>query len=181
MDSTTAKTQRTQIDDTDIYVKVSPEPFEPSLELARVKRAGVTGALVSFIGLVRDFNSGDAEVLNTFETCSKKVGKKVEGLYLEHYPGMTERVLEKIAACATKRWPLQAVSIVHRVGLLTVADDIVLVVVASSHRSDAFDAVMYIMDYLKTQAPFWKKSLTSEGENWVKAQDSDVEAQKRWL
>lgn len=122
------------------------------------------GALVSFVGLVRDQN----------------LGSGVAALELEHYPGMTEKALQAIADEATQRWSLRAISIVHRIGKLQPTDRIVLVVTASSHRHSAFEANAFIMDYLKTRAPFWKKEWTPEGARWVDARESDHSAAARW-
>lgn len=122
------------------------------------------GAVVSFTGLVRDFN----------ET------PDVTSLFLEHYPGMTEAALEAIVAEAASRWPLDGVRLIHRVGRLTPGDPIVLVVVASAHRRSAFEACDFIMDYLKTRAPFWKKEHASDGHYWVGERDSDLSDARRW-
>ena len=122
------------------------------------------GAIVSFTGLVRDFNE-KPDVLS---------------LTLEHYPGMTEKALFNIAESACQRWSIQALTIVHRVGCLVPADPIVLVMVASAHRQDAFDACAFVMDYLKTEAPFWKKENTQHGDYWVSARASDQQARTRW-
>ncbi len=122
------------------------------------------GAVVSFVGLMRDMNKGEP----------------VEGMLLEHYPGMTERALEQIVAEAEERWPLQGVRVVHRVGELRPLDPIVLVAVAAAHRGEAFQACEFIIDYLKTRAPFWKKERTAAGERWVEARTSDAEAERRW-
>lgn len=122
------------------------------------------GAVVTFSGLVRDFNE-QPDVL---------------ALTLEHYPGMTEQALEQIAAEAAERWPLQAVQIIHRVGRLTPGDPIVLVAVASAHRQAAFDGCNFVMDFLKTRAPFWKKENTRHGDYWVSARNSDDAAARRW-
>jgi len=122
------------------------------------------GAVVTFSGLVRDFNE-QPDVL---------------ALTLEHYPGMTEQALEQIAAEAAERWPLQAVHVIHRVGRLTPGDPIVLVAVASAHRQAAFDGCSFVMDFLKTRAPFWKKENTRHGDYWVSARRSDDAAARRW-
>jgi len=129
----------------------------------RGNRADV-GALVNFIGLVRDINNGDA----------------IQTLTLEHYPGMTERALEKIASEAQARWDIQDSLIIHRVGTLKPQDQIVLVAVISAHRGEAFKACEFMMDFLKTEAPFWKKEATSKGERWVDTKISDGDAQARW-
>lgn len=122
------------------------------------------GAVVTFSGLVRDFNEQP----------------DVMALTLEHYPGMTEQALEEIAKEAAARWPLQAVHVTHRVGRLTPGDPIVLVAVASAHRQAAFDGCNFVMDYLKTRAPFWKKENTRHGDYWVSARASDDVAAQRW-
>lgn len=122
------------------------------------------GAIVTFTGLVRDLNLGDG----------------VCGLFLEHYPGMTEKSLQAIADEACQRWDLQRVQIIHRVGQLLPADQIVYVGVSSAHRGDAFAACEFIMDYLKTRAPFWKRESTAQGDRWVEARQSDQDAAARW-
>ena len=147
-------------------VRVQREDFEVGAEVRRLT-AGRTdiGAVVTFTGVVRADNDGSG----------------VTGMTLEHYPGMTEQELTRVEAEASKRWPLQASLIVHRVGALKPGDNIVLVVTASAHRQAAFEAAAFLMDYLKTRAPFWKKELTPEGEQrWVEARDSDEAAAKRW-
>jgi molybdopterin synthase catalytic subunit len=122
------------------------------------------GALVSFTGYVRDFNQGHT----------------IEQLYLEHFPGMTEKALHGIAEEARQRWPLHRIFIQHRVGSLKLGEPIVMVAVASAHREDAFLACTFIMDYLKTRAPFWKKEASSQGDRWVAGSSKDQEAAKRW-
>ncbi len=122
------------------------------------------GAVVAFIGMVRDLNLAD----------------DVVALELEHYPGMTEKSLTKIAQQAEKRWSLQAARIVHRVGKMYPGDQIVLVLTASAHRGDAYEANTFMMDYLKTEAPFWKKEWTPEGPRWIEARESDDSAVARW-
>jgi molybdopterin synthase catalytic subunit len=146
-------------------VRVQTDDFDVSAELAglRAGRAQV-GAVVCFVGTVRDINAG--------------VG--VATMTLEHYPGMTERALEAIVASARARWTLDDVLVVHRVGELRPLDQIVLVAVTSAHRGDAFAACEFVMDWLKTQAPFWKKELTPEGARWVDARESDDAAAARW-
>jgi molybdopterin synthase catalytic subunit len=122
------------------------------------------GALVSFVGQVRDMNDGDS--INT--------------LTLEHYPEMTQKALEAIEAEAKTRWDIIDALIIHRVGTLKPQDQIVLVAVTSAHRGEAFKACEFIMDYLKTSAPFWKKETTNQGERWVEAKISDDAAKARW-
>jgi molybdopterin synthase catalytic subunit len=122
------------------------------------------GAVATFVGLVRDINEGDG----------------VRTLTLEHYPGMTEQSLRDIAREACTRWPLDDVTVIHRVGELHPGDPIVLVAVASGHRGEAFAACEFIMDYLKTQAPFWKKETTPDGARWVEARESDSASAERW-
>ncbi|WP_333989562.1 molybdopterin synthase catalytic subunit MoaE [Pseudomonas sp. S3(2024)] len=122
------------------------------------------GAVVNFIGYVRDLN----------------IGQSVNELFLEHYPGMTEKALERIAAEARQRWPLLGVEIVHRVGALAVSEPIVFVGVSSKHRHMAFEACAFIMDVLKIRAPFWKRESTAQGSHWVEARESDQNAALRW-
>jgi molybdopterin synthase catalytic subunit len=147
-------------------VRVQREDFDIGAEVAHLT-AGRTdiGAIVTFTGTVRAENDGTG----------------VAGMTLEHYPGMTEAELARVEAEAGKRWPLQASLIVHRVGTLKPGDNIVLVVTASAHRQAAFAAAEFLMDYLKTRAPFWKKEQTGDGqERWVDARDSDEAAAGRW-
>jgi molybdopterin synthase catalytic subunit len=146
-------------------VRVQTEDFDVAIELASMRKASADiGAVVSFIGQVRDINDGDV----------------VSTLTLEHYPGMTERALEQIEQEAKSRWDINGSLIIHRVGTLQPLDQIVLVAVTSAHRGEAFKACEFIMDYLKTQAPFWKKEATPDGERWIAAKVSDDEAQSRW-
>jgi len=146
-------------------VQVQTADFDVAAELAAMRTASADiGAVVSFIGQVRDINDGDA----------------VSTLTLEHYPGMTERALEQIEQEAKSRWNISGSLIIHRVGMLQPLEQIVLVAVASAHRGEAFKACEFIMDYLKTQAPFWKKESTPDGERWVEAKISDDEAKSRW-
>ncbi len=144
-------------------VRVQREDFEPGTEIARLQREDA-GAIVSFVGVVR----GESQ------------GEKLVSMTLEHFPGMTERELERIAKEARSRWSLQGVSIVHRVGELNPGERIVLVVTAAAHRRAAFEAAEFLMDYLKTRAPFWKRELRASGEHWVEARGSDNEAAARW-
>ncbi len=144
-------------------VRVQVADFDPGQEIAALQGRN-TGAVVSFVGIAREFSDGE----------------RVERMTLEHYPGMTERSLEQIAAQALARWDLQAVSIIHRVGELLPGDRIVFVAVASAHRDAAFDACRFLIDYLKTEAPFWKKESGSGGSRWVEARHSDALARARW-
>jgi molybdopterin synthase catalytic subunit len=146
-------------------VRVQTEDFDVGAEIATLRRGNpAVGAIASFIGLVRDVNEGD----------------RVSEMTLEHYPGMTERALESIVAQAKSRWDILDVLVVHRVGRLRPLDQIVLVAVAGAHRGEAFAACEFVMDYLKTQAPFWKKEQTPEGPRWVEARAADDEAAERW-
>ena len=144
-------------------IRVQTEDFDIGAEIAGLK-AGRTdiGAIVSFTGTVRDADG------------------TVREMTLEHYPGMTETELEKIEAEAHTRWKLQASLIVHRVGALKPGDNIVLVITASAHRDAAFDAAKFLMDYLKTSAPFWKRESGPSGSRWVEAKTSDDDAATRW-
>ena len=146
-------------------VRVQTEDFDLGAELGKLRRANASiGALVSFVGQVRDINDGDA--INT--------------LTLEHYPEMTQKSLEAIENEAKTRWQLIDTLIIHRFGTLKPQDQIVLVAITCSHRGDAFKACEFIMDYLKTSAPFWKKEATNQGERWVEAKLSDDQAKARW-
>ncbi|MFC0711439.1 molybdopterin synthase catalytic subunit MoaE [Azorhizophilus paspali] len=146
-------------------IRVHVGTFEPGRELDALHAANAgVGAVVGFVGYVRDFNEG----------------REVGGMFLEHYPGMTEKALAKIADEAARRWPLLRVEVLHRIGRLEPGEPIVFVGTASAHRQAAFDACEFIMDYLKTRAPFWKKEDTGEGPRWVEGRDSDQEAARRW-
>jgi len=148
-----------------MLVKIQTEDFDVNSELKKLRgnRQDI-GAIVNFIGLVRDLNDGDA----------------VSTLTLEHYPGMTEKALEKIALEAKKRWNVMEILVIHRIGTLKPTEQIVLVAVAGAHRGEAFKACEFMMDYLKTSAPFWKKEQTPTGERWVEAKETDDAARKRW-
>ncbi|HEX9180694.1 MAG TPA: molybdopterin synthase catalytic subunit MoaE [Burkholderiales bacterium] len=146
-------------------VRVQTEDFDAGAEMLRLRRDDArVGAVASFIGLVRDLNDGEA----------------VSEMTLEHYPGMTERALEDIVSQARARWDILDAVVVHRVGPLRPTDQIVLVAVSSAHRGEAFAACEFIMDYLKTRAPFWKKEQTPAGARWVDARESDDRAAGRW-
>ena len=146
-------------------VRVQQADFDLGAELTALRAADPrVGAVASFLGLVRDFNDGD----------------RVSGMTLEHYPGMTEKALEAIVAEAKGRWDIYDALVIHRVGLLAPCDQIVLVAVSSAHRGEAFAACEFIMDYLKTRAPFWKKEATAEGGRWVDARETDDRAAERW-
>jgi len=149
------------------FVKVQEQDFDLSQEVAKLREGHKDiGAVVSFVGTVRDINEGD----------------EVSVLELEHYPGMTEKALEKIRLEAHERWKLESSVIIHRVGKMYPTDQIVLVAVSSRHRENAFYAAHFIMDYLKTNAPFWKKETLPDGtERWVDARISDQDAEKRWV
>ncbi|MFN3544955.1 MAG: molybdopterin synthase catalytic subunit MoaE [Thiobacillus sp.] len=146
-------------------ILVQAEPFDLGAEVDAM-RAGRTdiGAIASFVGLARDMNEGSG----------------VAAMTLEHYPGMTEKALSKLVDDANARWPLLDVTVIHRIGRLLPGDPIVLVAVASAHRGEAFAACEFIMDFLKTQAPFWKKEETADGARWVEARASDDAAAARW-
>jgi len=146
-------------------VRVQREAFEADFEVKRLTagRSDI-GAIVTFTGVMRRSNEGS----------------DVTTMTLEHYPGMTESELERVEELARRRWPLQASLIVHRVGTFQPGDGLVLVVTASAHRQAAFAAAEFLMDYLKTQAPFWKKELGPHGERWVEARATDEAAAQRW-
>ena len=150
-------------------ISVQLEDFDAGREMAAVRAGNPhVGAVASFIGVVRDVNEGAAGMT------------AVATMTLEHYPGMTEKALQKIVDEAKGRWEVLDCTVIHRVGRLEPADQIVFVAVASGHRGDAFAACEFIMDYLKTQAPFWKKEETQDGARWVEAKDSDDAAAGRW-
>ena len=146
-------------------VRIQTEDFDLSVELKKLRAGDArVGAVAAFVGTVRDRNDGS----------------EVAAMTLEHYPGMTEKSLEEIIEKAKARWDIYDVLIIHRVGPLQIEDQIVLTAVTSAHRGEAFAACEYVMDYLKTQAPFWKKEDTPEGARWVDARLSDDEALKKW-
>jgi molybdopterin synthase catalytic subunit len=146
-------------------IRVQREDFDPGAELARLTKGRHNiGGAVTFIGLVRDIAGGE----------------KIGAMTLEHYPGMTEKQLGEIEAEANRRWPLAASLIVHRYGRLEPGDRIVLVATASPHRDAAFDACRFLIDWLKTQAPFWKLEEGEAGARWVEAKASDDAAAARW-
>jgi molybdopterin synthase catalytic subunit len=150
-------------------VTIQTEDFDLSTEVAALRaRDPAVGAVAAFVGTVRDRNQGAADA------------GQVAAMELEHYPGMTERSIEAMIDAALARFDIRAARVIHRVGPLRPLDQIVLVVVTSAHRGQAFQACEFLMDYLKTQAPFWKKETTPEGARWVDARVSDDDALRRW-
>jgi molybdopterin synthase catalytic subunit len=148
-----------------VSVRVQFDDFDAGVEMVAMRRDNPKiGAIASFVGIVRDLNDG----------------ADVAEMTLEHYPGMTEKALEKIVEEATARWDIYDALVVHRVGTLKPTDQIVLVIVASAHRGEAFQACEFLMDYLKTRAPFWKKEQTPDGGRWVDARTADDAAADRW-
>jgi molybdopterin synthase catalytic subunit len=146
-------------------VSVQEADFDVGAETAALTAGDArAGAVASFVGLVRDVNDGSG----------------VSEMTLEHYPGMTEKALEAIVAEAKARWDIYAVRVIHRVGRLLPCDRIVFVAVSSAHRGEAFAACEFIMDYLKTKAPFWKREVTPDGARWVDARETDDSAAARW-
>ncbi len=145
-------------------IRVGTETFSIGDEYHWLSQCDDDGAVVTFTGKVRNHNLGDS----------------VSVLTLEHYPGMTEKAMVEIIDEARRRWPLQRVSVIHRVGPLYPGDEIVFVGVTSAHRSMAFDAAEFMMDHLKTKVPFWKREATMDGERWVESRDSDHQAVRRW-
>ena len=149
-------------------VRVQDAPFDVGAETAALTAGRKdVGAVASFVGIAREDNPDEGQA-------------PVIAMTLEHYPGMTERQLEAVEAEARKRWPLKDVLIVHRYGRFEPGDGIVLVITLSSHRQAAFEACQFLMDWLKTKAPFWKREETAEGERWVAARKSDDAAADRW-
>jgi molybdopterin synthase catalytic subunit len=148
-----------------VPVRIQSEDFDAGREIAALRRGNPgIGAIASFIGVVRDVNGSE----------------RIAEMTLEHYPGMTEKSIAGIVDQAKSRWSIFDALVVHRIGLLKPLDQIVLVGVTGAHRGDAFAACEFIMDYLKTRAPFWKKEQTVEGERWVEARASDDTAAERW-
>jgi len=146
-------------------IRIQEKDFDVSAEIGALRKGDPrVGAVVTFLGTVRDMNDGS----------------QVKGMTLEHYPGMTEKALQEILDQASTRWDLYKTLVIHRVGPLLPEDQIVLVVVTSAHRGEAFAACEFIMDYLKTAAPFWKKEDTPEGARWVDARVTDNAAMERW-
>jgi molybdopterin synthase catalytic subunit len=146
-------------------IRVQEAPFDPGAELASLKTgSAAAGATVIFVGTVREASEG----------------RSIEAMTLEHYPAMTERALAEIEAEARRRWPLDEVLIVHRHGRLEPGEDIVLVITRAAHRQEAFEACAFLMDWLKTRAPFWKLEADATGERWVDARGSDEKAARRW-
>lgn len=147
------------------YINVQEADFSIQYEYEMMRKENTKdGAIVFFTGLVRDVNQGN----------------NVTGLYLEHYPSMTQSALANIVSLAKSRWPISRVRLIHRVGKLDLADQIVFVAVSSQHRESAFEACAFIMDYLKNQAPFWKKETTHQGDSWVSAAEKDKLAFNKW-
>jgi molybdopterin synthase catalytic subunit len=148
-----------------VTVKIQAADFDVSAEIAALRRGNPKiGAIASFVGVVRDVNEGNA----------------VAEMSLEHYPGMTEKAIEEIIGQARGRWNIYDALVIHRVGRLKPTDQIVLVVVTSAHRGEAFASCEFIMDYLKTRAPFWKKEQAGGGARWVEAREADDIAAERW-
>jgi len=146
-------------------ISIQHEDFNVGAEYKALTENDTTaGAVVTFVGRVRDMN----------------LSRHVTGLHLEHYPGMTEKSLQSIVDEAKTRWNILRYKIIHRIGDLQLGDNIVFVGVTSAHREDAFNAVEFLMDYLKTRAPFWKKELTTQGNIWIESQEKDAQAAKRW-
>ena len=146
-------------------IRIQQEPFDTGAELAKLKAGNANiGGTVVFVGSVRDQSDGH----------------RISAMTLEHYPGMTEKALQEIDAEAGRRWPLDASLIVHRHGRLHPGEDIVLVITASAHREAAFAACHFLIDWLKTKAPFWKLEENAQGAEWVAAKESDDTAARRW-
>jgi len=149
----------------EVPVRIQREDFDAGGEIARLRAGDARiGAVASFIGVARDRNDGSP----------------VAAMTLEHYPGMTEKSIGAIVEQAKSRWAVFEILVIHRIGELKPLDQIVLVAATGSHRGDAFAACEFVMDYLKTEAPFWKKEATPQGERWVDARESDAAARSRW-
>ncbi|MBI4938955.1 MAG: molybdenum cofactor biosynthesis protein MoaE [Nitrosomonadales bacterium] len=147
-------------------ISIQEGDFDVAAEMAALRRSSAkTGALVSFVGLVRDFSNEG----------------RIDNIFLEHYPGMTEKALGKIISEATARWSLLGVRVIHRIGPLLPNDQIVLVATAAAHRREAFSSCEFIIDYLKTAAPFWKREQTDIGGRWLETRDSDIQRMEHWI
>jgi len=147
-------------------ISIQNEDFDICVELSALRSASNNvGAIVSFVGLVRDLSYDE----------------NIQNIHVEHYPGMSEKALNKIILEAKSRWELLAIRVIHRVGTLTPNDQIVMVAVASTHRGNAFSSCEFIIDYLKTDAPFWKKEVKTQGGEWVVTKESDIERMQRWM
>ncbi|MBC6438462.1 MAG: molybdenum cofactor biosynthesis protein MoaE [Rhodobacteraceae bacterium] len=145
-------------------IRVQAAPFDPGAELTAFSRtAKGAGAIISFTGITRDLP-----------------GASLRHMLVEHYPGMTEKTLNRIATLALKRWSLKRVLILHRYGRMAPGDPIMMVATAAKHRAEAFQAAGFLMDYMKSRAPFWKKEVSEAGETWVKAREEDETALNRW-
>ncbi|MDE3987217.1 molybdopterin synthase catalytic subunit MoaE [Glaesserella parasuis] len=145
-------------------IQVQQDPFDQNAIYKWLSEQHSVGATTLFVGKVREMNLGDS----------------VSGLYLEHYPAMTEKALREIVDEAKSRWELQRVAVIHRIGQLYTGDEIVLVGVSSAHRGNAYHANEFIMDYLKTKAPFWKRETTDHGDRWIEGRESDQESADKW-
>lgn len=159
-------------------ISIQTEDFSLDEEYRKLRElAGDAGAIVTFTGLVREIYDSSKE-----QQGKQKLDRedKINFLYLEHYPGMTEKSLQQISDQATEKWPLLACRIIHRVGKLTAREQIVFVGTASAHRQDAFDSAQFMMDYLKSNAPFWKKQSSESGSAWIESRQSDTDALNRW-
>ncbi|MFZ7229839.1 molybdopterin synthase catalytic subunit MoaE [Avibacterium avium] len=148
----------------EIQIAVQTDNFDQNAVYRWVSAPNSVGAAIVFVGKVREMNLGDS----------------VSSLFLEHYPAMTEKALREIVDEACTRWNLLRVAVIHRVGLLHTGDEIVLVAVSSPHRGEAYQANEFIMDFLKSKAPFWKKEQTEKGERWIEHRESDQQALERW-
>ncbi|MDG6295022.1 molybdopterin synthase catalytic subunit MoaE [Glaesserella parasuis] len=145
-------------------IQVQQDPFDQNAIYKWLSEQHSVGATTLFVGKVREMNLGDS----------------VSGLYLEHYPAMTEKALREIVDEARSRWELQRVAVIHRIGQLYTGDEIVLVGVSSAHRGNAYHANEFIIDYLKTKAPFWKRETTDHGDRWIEGRESDQQAADKW-
>ncbi len=151
-------------------ISIQNEDFDPGEEYSRLREdAGDAGGIVCFTGLVRELYDADSAE-----------GDRVQSLFLEHYPGMTEKCLEQICGDARQRWPLLSIRVIHRIGELSAGDQIVFVGTASAHRQAAFDSARFIMDYLKSKAPFWKKQKSAGSSEWVESRKIDESALEEW-
>lgn len=167
-----------------INISIQLQDFDLAREYELLRRQSTNpGAIAIFSGLVREVKPDPVEASvsdSDRRSASTSASTSAQSLTLEHYPGMTEAALNDIVSEAIKRWPLEACRVIHRIGTLKPADQIVLVACVSAHRHAAFAAAEFIMDFLKTSAPFWKKQVTGHGSTWVQSRESDYKAQQRW-
>lgn len=164
------------------FISIQTQDFDVGEEHRQLRKDSPSiGAIVTFTGLVRELTQPPMSVAKPLEPSEKSIETEKTELLLEHYPGMTEKVLADIIDKAKQRWAITHVRIIHRIGHLSLSEQIVFIGVNSPHRAEAFSAATFMMDFLKTDAPFWKKEITPTKEQWVEAKTSDAQATDRWI